>query len=129
MTTSADTAVGVDDAWLELRPHFELAAGFWLAFVFTDRLGVAETLVRRAQAILASEGRSQRVHTPKSTDALQPLAHAVGRASPTHLGAEWVIAPTLPVASWEQLLLALNRRRDAIRRSLAGGLILVAPTA
>ncbi|MGI8684687.1 MAG: hypothetical protein ACR2MO_06305 [Acidimicrobiales bacterium] len=120
--------------WARLRAHLDYAPGFWLGFLFSPDPAAAGVLERRTQLLLRQRARPMLALRPTTPAELaeEALGSLFGPEAAT-AGCVWLTAiegdrPDLPswTGAWEQFLLRLNERRDALRRALAGGLLLAA---
>jgi len=107
---------GADDARARLRFHLELQDGFWFAAVAADDARAREALRAEAAAWAEGEGVPFRVHAPAEGLA----ATLVRDAEP---GLHWVVMDPEAEEAAGRLLMALNERREALRKRLPGGLI------
>lgn len=130
--------------WERFARHLELIAnetgedGFWLAFLTVHSPQVARVVKERVQARFDARSRAF-VELPAETPArLQNVLPRLLGEETARVGCVWVEAPFRDTGSepgspwreaWSQLLLGMNERRDAIRRHLSGGLVLVGPLA
>ena len=120
--------------WQRLRRQFELATDPWLGFIFCPAPGPVAALRERTEFTLRYRARQMRRIHPASPDELRELMPRLFASLP-NAGCVWVEvvvmdSPLLvddvgPWASaWDWLMLRLNERRDALRRRLAGPLII-----
>jgi tetratricopeptide (TPR) repeat protein len=124
-------------AWTQLRRHAEWTEGFWLAFVFATSSIHAEELERRMAEELSRRGKQQHILRPESPDQLRDLLPTMLDPATAASDCIWVEAvrfDDIPrdkglswQTAWEWLLLRANERRERLRRTCAGGLVLVAP--
>lgn len=130
--------------WERFARHLDLIAndsgedGFWLAFLAVHSPAVARVVKGRVQARFDARSRAF-VELPAETPArLQNVLPRLLGEETARVGCVWVEAPFRDTGSepgspwreaWSQLLLGMNERRDAIRRHLPGGLVLVGPLA
>jgi tetratricopeptide (TPR) repeat protein len=122
-------------AAVRLERHVEWYEGFWLAYVFTSSPPQVHILQERVGAKLRGRGREQRVLRPDEPDALEQLLPEL-LADPD-AGCTWIeavrwteaVATVDAVAwshAWGRFVLRANERRELIRKTLEGGLILAA---
>jgi tetratricopeptide (TPR) repeat protein len=126
-----------EEAWQQLRQHTEWAEEFWLIFVFAP-LGVGpKVLEERMSTLLQS---NQVVLSPDTPDELRELLPDLLKAPLTKTRCIWVEAVHRDISArsieddawakaWDWFLLRANERREVLRSTLKGGLILVAPIA
>ena len=132
----SSTALGPvgEGEWQRLRRQFELATDPWLGFIFCPAPGPVAALRERTEFTLRYRARQMRRFHPASPDELRELMPRLFASLP-NAGCVWVEvvvmdSPLLvddvgPWASaWDWLMLRLNERRDALRRRLAGPLII-----
>ena len=130
-----------EEQWQRLRRQVEWASAFWLGFVFCQSPQIAATFRARIEHLLRYRARSVHVLVPPSPNELGSLLQVLFEPAMTAKGLVWVEAiradplrscadqPGPWTAAWDQLLLLLNERRDALSRHLQGGLMMVAPVA
>ena len=112
-----------------------------LALFSASRRTFAATFRARIEHLLRFRARSVHVLVPPSPSELGSLLPVLFEPAMTAKGLVWVEAiradplrscadqPGPWTAAWDQLLLLLNERRDALSRHLQGGLMMVAPVA
>lgn len=125
--------------WQRLQRQLEFADGFWLGFVFSAASLAIAALRQRTERFFAEQRRPMRIvplATPEAFRAVLPLLFEEDSAT---AGCVWIevmgVDPSRATdagsgpwtAAWDELLLRMNERRDALRRHLGGGLVLVAP--
>ena len=125
--------------WQRLRQQLEFSAGFWLGFLFSPSQRTAAALRWRAEQILKFRALRMRIVKPSTPDDLRAVLAVLFEQESAFASCVWIEAihsdpPTLQSAqpgpwttAWDDLLLRINERRDALRRHLSGGLVLVAP--
>lgn len=131
MTASPLSPSG-EAAWQSLRQHIEWTSGFWLGWIFTDHTPSGRELFDRAAALVHGLGRRSALREPDVPEALtEQLAWLLGGAD----GVDGCVAIEIRsqgedwVEHWDQFLLRLNERRELLRRTMRGGLLLITPTA
>ncbi|KFA89104.1 hypothetical protein [Archangium violaceum] len=134
--TEADIGPKGEAEWLRLRRQLELAEGFWLGFIFSPSPLSAGVLRRRTERLLRGQTRRLEFIHPESPSALRELIPALFTHEAATAGCTWVEALHLDPGdgteqpwreAWLWLVSRMNERRDALRRHLRGGLVLVAP--
>lgn len=119
--------------WERLRKDIELQKGFWLAFLFCSSPKAADLLRDRAKRMIRGQAREFCEIRPTGPEEMrQVLPILLGRAS-SRVGCTWLSAVRADgpgvqgdwALAWDELLLRMNERRDALRRHLVGGLVLV----
>jgi len=124
--------------WDRLRRQIEMSDGFWLGFVFSPSPRAVATLCARSDRLLRARARTTVVLRPETADAMGTVLHGLFGDPAAVAGCTWVDAvrsdppgssPGPWTSAWDELLLRMNERRDALRRRLSGGLILAAPPA
>jgi tetratricopeptide (TPR) repeat protein len=122
--------------WLRLRRQVEWAEGFWLCFIFAPSPRATGILRQRTERLL--RGRTLRLsqYEPSQPEELPAVLRELLIPEARDVGCHWVEALHLdsgaqPEGPWHQawlrLVVLMNERRDALRRHLRGGLVLVAP--
>ncbi len=116
-----------------LERHVEWHEGFWLAYVFTSSSLQARYLRERLEAKLRERGRASRVLRPRTPQELETILEDVlaePRAACTWVEAVAAGAPGTDAAgwidAWTSFVLRANERRELLRASPGGGLVLVA---
>jgi tetratricopeptide (TPR) repeat protein len=121
-----------EEEWARLRSQFELADGFWLAFVFGTSPRSVDVMRRRACQMIASRVQRAVVVEPRYPEELTTaVVPRLLEPEAAESALIWVqaVATDVPGGSrsweraWDQSLLRLNERRDAVRRHLRGGLV------
>jgi hypothetical protein len=134
--TEADIGPGGEAEWQRLRRQLELADGFWLGFIFSPSPLNSAVLRRRTERLLRGQTRRLESFQPDSPSALKALLPALFTPEVASAGGTWVEALYLDPGdgeerpgreAWLELVSRMNERRDALRRHLHGGLVLVAP--
>lgn len=128
---------GLEHAWARLESQLDLSDGFFLAFLYAASPAPVSALGERAGAWLAKRGLHIFFHRPQDPEALvRGTLDLVFGAPAARARCLWVEslridpwgAPGPWQEAWRELLLRLNERRDAMRRHLhRGGLLLAAP--
>jgi tetratricopeptide (TPR) repeat protein len=119
-----------DDARARLRFHLEMQEGFWFALSVADDRLAREALRAEAEGWAAELGRAFHLHL-RTAEALPELA--VRLADDARTGVHWVVtdAAEQPAKAFEEaaglFLMALNERREALRRKLRAGLVVEGP--
>jgi hypothetical protein len=117
-----------EEARSRLLFHLENQSGFWFALVVGDGPRPRARLRETAEAWCKEHGREFRRHAPPPHQLVALAAELAKDAAP---GLHWVRAdgPAGLIEQWEasvsRLLLAMNERREAYRRRLDGGLLLL----
>ena len=135
--TGSGLSVADEATWLRLRNVVARERGFWFGAVFVpDARGLAE-LQRRTSSFVTGSGREQRVRVARQPDDLREIVVELLAAEPGTAGLWWIVAtgsladgdgePSDWYSAWVSAVTALNRRRDAMRATLQGGLMLVGP--
>lgn len=120
-----------DDDRARLRFHLELQDGFWFALVAADDRAARDRLREEARGWAEAGGVAFLDHALDDAGSVPDLVGRLGRARD---GLQWVIADArgdpAPVAEEAvgRLLMALNERREALRRGLRGGLVVEGPS-
>jgi tetratricopeptide (TPR) repeat protein len=132
----ADIGPGGEAEWQRLRRQVELAEGFWLGFIFSPSPLSSGVLRRRTDRLLRAQTRRLEVFQPETPSALKGLLPTLFTPEAASAGCTWVEALHLDPGggaerpwreAWLELISRMNERRDALRRHLRGGLVLVAP--
>ena len=132
----ADIGPGGEAEWQRLRGQVELAEGFWLGFIFSPSPLSSEVLRRRTERLLRAQTRRLEAFQPETSSALKGLLPSLFIPEAASAGCTWVEALHLDPGggaerpwreAWLDLVSRMNERRDALRRHLRGGLVLVAP--
>ncbi|MGE0680517.1 MAG: tetratricopeptide repeat protein [Candidatus Binatia bacterium] len=125
--------------WQRLRRQLEFADGFWLGFLFAPSSLKVAALRQRTEQLLRVRARLTRIILPDTPETLRSSLSGLFDQDIANVGCVWIEAirsdsplrsqamPGPWVAAWDDFLLRLNERRDALRRHLAGGLVLAAP--
>jgi tetratricopeptide (TPR) repeat protein len=122
--------------WARLKRQIELAEGFWLGFLFASSPVMTGSLCRRAERLLRGQTRRLSQHAPSRPEELSEVLRALLAPEAGDAGCHWIEALHLESAAqperpwhqaWTKLIVLMNERRDALRRHLRGGLVLVAP--
>jgi len=122
-------ATDLDDARARLRFHLEMQEGFWFALSVADDALAREALRTEAVAWSTELGRAFHLHRP-AADALPMLAALL--ANDDRTGVHWVVVDPLGGGlqgeeAVGRFLMALNERREALRRKLHAGLVVEGP--
>jgi len=133
-----DTGLGPqgEAEWQRLRRQVELAEGFWLCFIFAPSSRSTGVLRRRTERLLRGQTRRLNQYEPSQPDDLPAVLSSLLAPEARDLACHWL--ETLHLDSgeqaegpwqraWVKLAVLMNERRDALRRHLRGGLVLVAP--
>jgi len=119
-------------AWVRLRRHLDRADRFWIAFVLTSDALTADVLRERVEGNRRLRAEPFVLLRPRDPQAFTQLAESFESQAATPCGCTMVLPPLAAtpewVTAWRSLLYLLNHRRDVLRRTL-GGLVLVAPPA
>ncbi len=122
--------------WLRLRRQVELAEGFWLCFIFAPSPRATGVLCQRTERLLRGQTSRLIRHVPSQPEELSAVLRELLTPEARDIGCHWVEAlhhdsGAQPEGPWHQawikLIALMNERRDALRRHLRGGLVLVAP--
>ena len=122
--------------WQRLRRQVELAEGFWLCFIFAPSPRSTEMLRRRTERLLRAQTRRLSWYEPSQPDELSAVLSLLISPEARDAGCHWIEALHLDSGeqpegpwhrAWVELAVLMNERRDALRRNLRGGLVLVAP--
>ncbi|WP_187345227.1 tetratricopeptide repeat protein [Cystobacter ferrugineus] len=134
--TEADIGPGGEAEWLRLRRQLELAEGFWLGFIFSPSPLSSGVLRRRTERLLRGMTRRLESFQPENPSDLKGVLSSLFAPDAASAGCSWVEALNLDPGdgaerpwreAWLELVSRINERRDALRRHLHGGLVLVAP--
>ncbi|MGB3029328.1 MAG: tetratricopeptide repeat protein [Candidatus Microthrix parvicella] len=129
------SADGVEEAWRQLHTHLDRARSFWLGFIFVSDPADARLLAERASWNRRFRAEPFLELQPSSPEGLAASVSKIEADGYPPRGCTWVEAvhtgdgPGQSLgwdAAWIDLLQSLNHRRDTLRSSL-GGLIIVAP--
>ena len=127
--------------WQRLRQQLELATGFWLGFVFCPSPRTVASLRWRTAQILRFRALPMQLIRPATPEDFHAVLPQLFEPHSAQLHCLWIEAiqsdsPTLKgdqsgpwTTAWDEFLLRLNERRDALRRHLVGGVVLAAPPA
>jgi tetratricopeptide (TPR) repeat protein len=126
-----------EEAWQQIRKHTDWAEEFWLIFVFAPSGVGLKVLEERMSALLQSK---QIVLSPDTPDELRELLPKLLQAPLTEARCVWIDAVHRDISArrieddawakaWDWFLLRANERREVLRSTLKGGLILAAPIA
>ncbi|HYO51364.1 hypothetical protein, partial [Archangium sp.] len=122
--------------WQRLRRQVEWAEGFWLCFIFAPSSRSTGVLRRRAERLLRGQTRRLSRYEPSQPDELPAALSSLLVPEARDVGCHWIEALNLDSGeqpegpwnkAWVKLAVLMNERRDALRRHLRGGLVLVAP--
>ncbi|MFY0526815.1 hypothetical protein ACN28I_27955 [Archangium gephyra] len=122
--------------WQRLRRQVELAEGFWLCFIFAPSPRSTGVLRRRTERLLRAQTRLLSLHEPSQPDGLSAVLSSLLSPEARDAGCHWIESLHLDSGeqteghwhkAWVELAVLMNERRDALRRHLRGGLVLVAP--
>ncbi|MFV8749253.1 tetratricopeptide repeat protein [Nannocystaceae bacterium ST9] len=112
-----------------LARQVEWSNGFWLAYVFTSSPPQVHLLQRGLERHLAKHGKVQRIIRPRTSEELEHGLEAILNGETA--GCTWLEAirgrSLLKDAwstAWLQFILRTNERRELLRSTLEGGLIL-----
>jgi tetratricopeptide (TPR) repeat protein len=118
-------------AWQSLRQHIEWMPGFWIGWVFTDHTPSVHELHSRIAGQLRAVGRSSEIEQPREPGELAAVLAGLLAGADGCDGCVTVAVVRQEEAwqaAWDQFLLRLNERRELLRQTLRGGLLLCAPT-
>lgn len=129
----------VETAWQRLEVQIEFARAFWLGFVFSTAPREIDKLREFAATLLFDRNKTmchRKLEDPESFGDLLPwLLHARETEMADCVWIESIISDS-PGASetpfknaWEKFFLLANQKRDALRKTLRGGLVFAAPPA
>lgn len=125
-----------EEEWERFRVMLEYAAGFWLAFIFAPSSLEAGTLRERTAERMAAEGARMDIWMPKTPDELHQALPWLLSEERAGAGCIWVQSLQVDAEggeqhswrdAWMHFFLRANERREAIKRRLAGGLVLALP--
>ncbi len=125
-------AAQAEEEWGRLRNQLELASGFWLGFLFAPSPSPVYILQDRTEQLLRLRARRTVTIDPTDPSELAKVLPDLFADATNDTGCLWVRAIHVDspdqqwMGAWEHVLLRLNERRDALRRHLGGGLVLVA---
>lgn len=127
--TTEGPVVGEGEAWRRLEGHLDWSTGPTISFVFTDDPQVVAHLRERAFRAVARTGGKVRWLHPEHPQGLREVLRDL--LSPKKVELVW-LEPYLDEGApwadaWNDVLQRLNERRERLRRSLGGALVLVAP--
>lgn len=127
-----------ESEWTRLHAQLKLTGGFWLGFLFTASPVSSRDLADRTAEFLRFRARSMLLLRPEIPRDLTAVVRTLLDGEADEQGCVWVSAVRTDSSegdagpwtrAWDDLLLRLNERRDALRRRLSGGLVLAAHTA
>jgi len=127
----------VDRALPRLEEQLDLAAGFWLGFIFSAAPQQVAVLRQRTKALLESAGRTVVVRMlTEPAQVAEILPWLLTDAEVAKAGCTWIEtsradspgADSGPWSkAWDDLFLRTNERRNALRERLTGGLMFAMP--
>ena len=125
-----------EDEWLRLRNVVARERGFWFGALFAESgLGLPEIWTRTA-SFLRAGGRRQEIIEATTPEDLGAAVDRVLESDDLDVGLWWIVArhpfdigATAEAwqRGWRDAIVALNRRRDTLRRDHRHGLVLVGP--
>ncbi|MEZ4236064.1 MAG: tetratricopeptide repeat protein [Myxococcota bacterium] len=128
------------EAWRRLQAHLAWSDGPTVSFVFSADADAVRRLRQRAQREVQQSGGTVRTVRPDDPQALREVvrelvtARSVDRPEPRRTGrrATLVWLEALDPANgwldaWDDVLQRLNERRERLRRSLGGALVMAGP--
>ncbi|WP_170205826.1 tetratricopeptide repeat protein, partial [Archangium gephyra] len=122
--------------WLRLRRQVEWAEDFWLCFIFAPSPRATGILRQRTERLLRGQTRRLNRYEPSRPEELPAVLRELLTPEARDVGCHWIEALHLDSGAqpegpwhraWMELVVLMNERRDALRRHLRGGLVLVAP--
>ncbi|HSV66747.1 MAG TPA: tetratricopeptide repeat protein [Mycobacteriales bacterium] len=132
---TSDEAQTLDAAWGRLQRHLNRADNFWLGAIFTAHLDAATTLREHAELNCQRRSAPFVFFRPGTSAEFADLLDRIEAEGAPPSGCTWVEALHHSAnaaekkawdSAWATFLQALNHRRDFLRSTL-GGLVLVAP--
>jgi tetratricopeptide (TPR) repeat protein len=128
-----------EEEWQRFRRQLELHDGFWLGFLFTDAFTVSHAFRARTERSLRLRARHL-LHlapaSPRELEATVPrlFDEDVRAAHLVWIEPAWGDRRTAETEkawnrAWDRFFLRLNERRDRLRDTLGGALLIVAPRA
>ena len=130
--------------WQILRRQIELAAGFWLGFIFSPSPRPVAVLRRRAEQIYRLHASRVWLVRPSAPEELREILPRLLEPESVEAGCIWVEAIHLDAihldastftdekpgpwaTAWDWTLMRTNEHREVLRRRLNGGLVYAAP--
>ena len=125
--------------WQILRRQIELAAGFWLGFIFSPSPRPVAVLRRRVEQIYRLHASRVRLVRPSAPEELREILPRLLEAESVEAGCIWVEAIHLDASTftdeepgpwataWDWTLMRTNEHREVLRRRMNGGLVYAAP--
>ena len=125
--------------WQILRRQIELAAGFWLGFIFCPSPRPVAVLRRRVEQIYRLHASQVRLLRPSAPEELREILPRLLEPESVEAGCIWVEAIHLDASTftdekpgpwataWDWTLMRTNEHREVLRRRLNGGLVYAAP--
>ena len=133
---SSELSRAAEAEWASFARHLDLAAGFWLGFLFAPSAVPVDVMRERTARILEAQGRRMVVLAPETPEELRGVLTRLLDPEALTAGCVWVEAIRVDAPgvedgpwsrAWESLILRMNERRDVYRERLTGGLVLAAP--
>ncbi|MEQ1566476.1 MAG: tetratricopeptide repeat protein [Myxococcota bacterium] len=124
MTTDAEAS-----AFEQLAGHLDWSVGATVSFVFADDPDLVQRLRERAIRQVEGQGGKARFLHPLTPQALREVIRELlgSRRKLDLVWLEAIGAGRVWADAWNDVLVRLNERREKLRRSLSGSLVLVAP--
>ena len=125
--------------WQILRRQIELAAGFWLGFIFCPSPRPVAVLRQRVEQIYRLHASRVRLVRPSAPEELREILPRLLEPESVEAGCIWVEAIHLDASTfteekpgpwataWDWTLMRTNEHREVLRRRLTGGLVYAAP--
>ena len=125
--------------WQILRRQIELAAGFWLGFIFCPSPRPIAVLRQRVEQIYRLHASRVRLVRPSAPEELREILPRLLEPESVEAGCIWVEAIHLDASTftdekpgpwataWDWTLMRTNEHREVLRRRLNGGLVYAAP--
>ena len=125
--------------WQILRRQIELAAGFWLGFIFSPSPRPVAVLRRRVEQIYRLHASRVWLVRPSAPEELREILPRLLEPESVEAGCIWVEAIRLDASTftdeepgpwataWDWTLMRTNEHREVLRRRMNGGLVYAAP--
>ena len=125
--------------WQILRRQIELAAGFWLGFIFCPSPRPVAVLRQRVEQIYRLHASRVRLVRPSAPEELREILPRLLEPESVEAGCIWVEAIHLDASTftdeepgpwataWDWTLMRTNEHREVLRRRMNGGLVYAAP--
>ena len=125
--------------WQILRRQIELAAGFWLGFIFSPSPRPVAVLRRRVEQIYRLHASRVRLVRPSAPEELREILPRLLEPESVEAGCIWVEAIHLDASTftdeepgpwataWDWTLMRTNEHREVLRRRMNGGLVYAVP--